>query len=284
MLLLLVFLILLFLVGKSLVGMTLAAAGGAIGLILVISILFIKKRNNNVLTAAERQQMEEQQRVRRIQEEERRHREEAEQRESVKPVITYPEKVDHFNRAYFYPDVKIIPVPGGAAHVVAGEPLTFYDEDSVSVYQGDHCIGHMEENRLAEMVRTWIKSDDPILGYVANYPENGSCAEIGLAFYQDKLARFLSRNPGAKPYKLTGKPDDDYLGVSVGDICTVDHDLEHDRYDVVSYGSVIGRLPASALAFAKEQECDPEDLTVYVASVEYDFDKDRDIISVYLDD
>ena len=47
MLLLLVLLILLFLVGKSLVGMTLSAAGGVIGLLLVVGILFFKRRNRS---------------------------------------------------------------------------------------------------------------------------------------------------------------------------------------------------------------------------------------------
>ena len=45
MLLLLVLLILLFLVGKSLVGMTLTAIGGVIGLVLVFVVLSIKRRN-----------------------------------------------------------------------------------------------------------------------------------------------------------------------------------------------------------------------------------------------
>ena len=255
--------------------------------VLVILLLsyISSRRKRNVITSSERQQLEEQQRIRRIQEEERRHQEEAKQREEAKSTITFPEKINNFNRAYFYPDVKIIPVPDGASHVVVGEPLTFYNEDdSVSVFQGDYCIGHMVENRLADMVRTWIKSEDPILGYVAEYSENGSSAQIGLAFYQDKLAKFLSRNPDAKTYKLAGKPDEDYLGVTAGDICTVDHDYEHDQYVVLCYGSVIGRLPAAALSFAEKQECEPEDLTVIVASVEYDFDKDRDVISVYLDD
>ena len=45
MLLLLVLLILLFLVGKSLVGMTLTVIGGAIGLVLVFVVLSIKRRN-----------------------------------------------------------------------------------------------------------------------------------------------------------------------------------------------------------------------------------------------
>lgn len=257
-------------------------------LIILVVLLFSyisSRRKRNVITAAERQQMEDQQRIRRIQEEERRHQEEAKQREIEKPTVTFPEKVNNFNRVYFYPDVKIVPVPDGAAHVVVGEPLIFnIDDDPVSIFQGDYCIGHMVENRLAEMVRTWVNSEEPILAYVAEYSENGSSAMIGLAFYQDKLAKFLARNPDAKVYKLAGKPDEDYLGVSAGDICTVEHDDEHDRYNVISYGSVIGRLPASALTFAENQECDPEDLTVIVASCEYDFDKDRDVISVYLDD
>ena len=44
MLLLLVFLILLFLVGKSIFNMTLTAIGGAIGLLLVVGVLFYKRR------------------------------------------------------------------------------------------------------------------------------------------------------------------------------------------------------------------------------------------------
>lgn len=259
-------------------------------ILVVVLLMFINsRRKRNYISPEERQQMEDQQRLRRIQEENRRHQEEAKQeaaqrREETQPKITFPDKINNFNRAYFYPDVKISPVPGGAAYVVVGEPLTFYDEDPVSVYQGDHCIGHMEENQLAEMVRTWISSGEPILGYVAKYAENGSHAEIGLAFYQDRLARFLSRNPDAKSYKLAGKPEDGYFGVSAGDVCTVDHDYEHDRYNVVSDGFVLGRLPAAALSFAEKQECEPEDLTVIVASIDYDFDKDRDVISVYLDD
>ena len=45
MLVFLVLLILLFLVGKSFLNMTLAAAGGLIGLVLVVGILFLRRRN-----------------------------------------------------------------------------------------------------------------------------------------------------------------------------------------------------------------------------------------------
>ena len=201
------------------------------------------------------------------------------------PVITFPSKVNNFNRAYFYPDVKIIPVSDGSSYVVVGEPLTFYDkEDAVHIYQGDNCIGYMEDTRHARMVRDWINSGEPILAYVAKYAADGSSAEIGLAFYQDKLARFLARNPDAKTYKLAGKPEEFYIGVSEGDVCTVEHDYEHDKYNILCDGIIIGRLPASALSFAEKHECEPEDLSVLVASVDYDVDKDRDIISVYLDD
>ena len=248
-------------------------------------------RKKSVISDIERKHMEEQERLRRIQAEELRHQEERKAQQAQKkepdpePVITFPSKVDHFNRAYFYPDVKIIPVPDGASHVVIGEPLTFIDnEDSVQINQGDFCIGHMEDTRHARMVRDWINSGEPILAYVGKYADDGSYAEIGLAFYQDKLAKFLARNPDAKTYKLAGKPEEYYIGVSEGEICTVDHDYENDRYNVLADGIIIGRLPAAALTFAEKNECDPEDLTVYVASVEYDVDKDRDIISVYLDD
>ena len=44
MLLLLILLVLLFFVGKSLVGMTLAAIGGVIGLVLVCAVFMIKRR------------------------------------------------------------------------------------------------------------------------------------------------------------------------------------------------------------------------------------------------
>ena len=200
------------------------------------------------------------------------------------PTVNIPERVDNFSRAYFYPDVKIIPVPDGASHVVVGEPLSFTDiGDAVEIYQGDYCIGKMEETRLAGMVRDWIKAGDPVLSYVAKYAEDGSSAEIALAFYLDLLARFQARHPNAKRVKLTGKPEET-LGVEPGDPCEVDKDPEKDKYVVSCDGFSLGYLPASAVTFAEDKDLEPDDLSVIVDSVEYDTEKLRDIVFVLIDE
>ena len=200
------------------------------------------------------------------------------------PTVNIPERVDNFSRAYFYPDVKIIPVPDGASHVVVGKPLSFTDVgDAVEIYQGDYCIGKMEETRLAGMVRDWIKTGDPVLSYVAKYAEDGSSAEIALAFYLDLLARFQARHPNAKRVKLTGKPEET-LGVKPGDPCEVDKDPEKDKSGVSCDGFSLGYLPASAVTFAEDKDLEPDDLSVIVDSVEYDTEKLRDIVFVLIDE
>lgn len=201
------------------------------------------------------------------------------------PVVSFPNTFSEKNRAYFYEDVKIIPATDAAGFVVPGEPLTFSCSDEfVKLYQGSHCIGEMVENRLAGMVRDWEKAGDPVLAYVTNYDKDGSHASIGLAFYQDLLAKFLKKNPGAKSYKLTGKPDDLAFDYVPGSLCSVESDFDDpEKYNVIFDGSSIGRLPASAVRYADEQGYSPEELRVIIASVDYDMEKERDIISVYLD-
>lgn len=201
------------------------------------------------------------------------------------PVISLPLSYQDKNRVYSYDDVKIVPVPGGASLVRPGEPLAFScSPESVKIFQGSNCIGEMVENRLAGMVRDWEKAGDPVLGYVLKYSDDGSSAMIALAFYQDLLARFLKKNPGAKPYKLAGKPDDLASDYVPGSVCSVESDFDDpEKYNVMFEYSSIGRLPASAIRYAEEQGCSPEDLRVIVASVDYDLEKDRDVISVYLD-
>ena len=200
------------------------------------------------------------------------------------PTVTFPDHVNGLKRAYFYPDVNIIPVPDGVSHVVVGEPLTLHDAgDTVQIFQGDSLIGYMEETRLAGMVRDWIKNDDPVLAYVAHYSEDSSSAMIGLAFYLDMLARFQARHPNAKRVKLTGKPEET-LGVEPGDPCEVDKDFEKEKYIVSCDGFALGALPAAVVTFAQEHDLDPEDLTVVVASVEYDYEKLRDFVYVFVDE
>lgn len=201
------------------------------------------------------------------------------------PSVNVPMKYQDKNRVYFYPDVKIIGFPGGADLVVPGEPLSFSCSDNfVQLFQGSNLVGQMVENRLAGMVRDWEKAGDPVLGYVLEYSDDGASAMIALAFYQDLLAKFLKKNPGAKPYKLIGKPDELAFGYEPGCTCSVESDFDvPDKYFVVFDGSPIGRLPASAIRYAEENGYSPEDLDVIISSVDYDDEKGQDIISVYID-
>ena len=100
--------------------------------------------------------------------------------------------------------------------------------------------------------------------------------------WSESVDNFLARNDNAKLVKLTGKPDD-LAFYEVGNRCHVEQDFENEeKYDVTCGGVTIGRLPASAIAYAEAHDLDPEHLAVIIAEVEYDIEKGRDIISVYI--
>ena len=100
--------------------------------------------------------------------------------------------------------------------------------------------------------------------------------------WSEDVSTFLARNPEARLVKLVGKPED-LAFYDVGNRCHVEEDDDVDgRYNVTCGGDIIGHLPASIITYAEKNDCPPEDLAVIIAEVEYDVDKDRDIISVYL--
>jgi hypothetical protein len=100
--------------------------------------------------------------------------------------------------------------------------------------------------------------------------------------WSESVEKFLARSPEAKLFKLTGKPEE-FAFYEVGNRCHVEEDENTSgKYNVTFDGSVIGRLPASALKFAESIDSLPEDLSVIIAEVEYDLEKERDIISVYI--
>lgn len=102
--------------------------------------------------------------------------------------------------------------------------------------------------------------------------------------WSESVENFLARNSDAKQVKLGGKPDDIAI-YSVGNRCHVEVDEENnERYNVTYDGFVIGRLPASAVTYAEKHDCDPEFLSVIISEIEYDYEKERDIISVYISD
>ena len=102
--------------------------------------------------------------------------------------------------------------------------------------------------------------------------------------FSEDVDKFLARNGNAKLVKLTGKPDE-FADYTVGNRCHIEEDEETEgKYNVTCGGDVIGRLPASAISYAEKHDTTPDCLVAIVASVDYDYDKDRDIISIYIAD
>lgn len=200
------------------------------------------------------------------------------------PEISIPEAVEGKKLAYHYDDVSIIPVIGAAGIVQATVPLTFSEhQGTVYVLQRDRLIGNLKENRIAGMVRDWKKNGDPVLSYISRFSSDNTSAEIAIFFYRDQARLVLERFAGEKQYKLTGKPDEFAEGYQPGDACSIEADPDkEDKYQVIHEGTRIGYLPAAALTYAEDQGISPEDLKVYIADVEYDDERERDIIHVYL--
>lgn len=200
------------------------------------------------------------------------------------PEISIPDKKDGKKLAYHYDDVSIVPAMGAAGIVQATVPLTFSEHNgTVYILQQNRLIGNLKETKIADMVRDWQKNGDPIVSYISRFSSDNTSAEIAIFFYRDQTKRILERFSGEKQYKLTGKPEEFAGGYQPGEACTIEADYEKDgKFQVLFDGLRIGYLPASALTYAEKNDVSPEDLKVYVADVDYDYEKDRDIISVYL--
>ena len=91
-----------------------------------------------------------------------------------------------------------------------------------------------------------------------------------------------SHPDGKEDVRLVGKPDE-YAIVEVGEICTVEQDMDNEqRYLVLVDGVTIGALPSIALRFAEKADKDPTELAVILTDVEFDIDKDREVFTVYI--
>lgn len=204
--------------------------------------------------------------------------------EPVEKEVTIPDTVDGKPMAYHYNDVKVNSLGVPESKIIVEKPLDFnIDNDHVEVIQNETKLGILPENRLAGMVRDWIQHNDPYLAYIASYNEDADSFEIFLAFYTDIIGNFLKRKRDAKLIKLTGKQED-FAFPTVGAKCNVEFDDDKEKYYVYLDGSKIGGLTATAIKYATDHDIEPEDLDVIIASIDYDLEKDRDIISVYIAD
>lgn len=118
-------------------------------------------------------------------------------------------------------------------------------------------------------------------------PSAGSSPKVTIRtgsskIWSESIDAFLARNDDAKLVKLTGKPEDlaDY---QVCNRCNIEQDDEdYEKYNVLVGDFIIGRLPASAITYAEKHDVSPDSLVCIIAEVEYDIEKERDIISVYI--
>jgi hypothetical protein len=107
---------------------------------------------------------------------------------------------------------------------------------------------------------------------------------VALFFYADVIGKFANRHPDAKMIQLIGKPDE-LAFYDIGNKCEVAQDEEDEgKFIVLCDDEKIGVFPAAGISYAAEHGCSPEDLDVIIADIEYDIDKDRYIISVYISD
>ena len=122
---------------------------------------------------------------------------------------------------------------------------------------------------------------DSSADYSDDYPQ---MAPSTRKVWSESLENFLARNENAKLIKLTGKAED-FAFYEVGNRCHIVPDEDdNERYIVLCGDDMIGRLPSSAITYARKNDCEPEDLAVIVADIDYDIEKDRDVISVYISD
>lgn len=194
----------------------------------------------------------------------------------------FPEDIEGLQIEYAYRDVVIIP-EGLRMDIEKGEKLDFMiSDDQITITFNNTPIGHMRENRLTGMIRDWNAKEDPYRAYFIENTDSGPM--IALFFYSDVIGKFLQRNRDAKLIKLTGKQDD-LAFYEIGNRCEIEQDIDDpDKYNVTYDDAIIGRLPSAGVSYAEKHGCSPEDLTVIIAEIDYDIDKERDIISVYISD
>ena len=197
--------------------------------------------------------------------------------------ISIPPEINGKQIAYKYDDVQLISAGVHSSKINPSVKLTLKENNNkVEVYQGDLFLGTLPENRLSGMVHDWNIKGDPYLAYISYYSDAGEKVEIYLVFYNNKVERFTSKSD-TKQMKLTGKPEE-FHAAFVGAECEAEYDFEKEKYFVTYEGSVLGTLPAAATKYAEAHNISPENLRIIVTAIDYDDEKDRDIITVCISD
>lgn len=187
-----------------------------------------------------------------------------------------PLRVGDAVRVYQYADVELVNTSRAfVQYAKVGEPVTFEKNgETMQTFCGGKLIGDLKPTRLTEMIQDWKSRGDPIVSRVVSYTWTGSAGMIDLNFYRDELSRIRNRR-GAFVSRLNAIDEAMADETFVGYPCTVNFDDERGRYDVLYDGIRIGSLSKSAIDKIREDDQEPEDVTVYIDHVEETDDKPR---------
>lgn len=187
-----------------------------------------------------------------------------------KRVMKLPELLHGFLESYRYTDVGIF-VPEdstfdlkgfepGAILTLVQDPENPHDNHAVGLKLHNQLVGYLYRGKLQDMANDWIGKKMPLRAQLTACMRDKQRAEVTLVFYDlSQYKKYLAKYPNAKEYRLTGNTNEEMQEnidmCSRGDECSIDYDIEKEKY-LVSSGLDIGYLPASA---AKHIDADGED-------------------------
>ncbi len=199
-------------------------------------------------------------------------------------TINVPAEIDGQKCAYQYTKVDIVLAGGVNLDSIFGQRIQFdLSRGPVALIVNGQYIGTMKAGKLADMVEDWTKRREPVFAVVSRVDDERNTAAFDLYLYRDELKYLLRRYPDAKKYKLTGNRrgelQDNICYCSRGDKCSIEYDIDKEKYLVSAGSSEIGYLPAAAAKIAEEKG--ESNVSCYVADVTSD-DEGVEEVAVYV--
>lgn len=206
------------------------------------------------------------------------------QEQKQQETVKVPAVIDGQKCAYQYTKIDIVLADGINLDSIFAQRIQFdASRGPVALIVGNQYVGTVGNRKLAEMVSDWLRRGEPVFAVVSSIDDELYTAAFDLYLYRDELKYLLRRFPDAKPYKLTGNRRGEFqdnIGYCErGEECSIEYDIDKEKYLVSTGASDIGYLPSSAAKIAEEQG--EGNLSVYVASVSSD-DEGTDEVSVYI--
>ena len=193
------------------------------------------------------------------------------------PTVRIPEKIGDCARVYYYPKVKIIPVPDARALAEEMQETGDWKLEATKEAFGVELTYHGEAfASLAErenMVSDWLQRGDPMFIVLGNLGDSGDY--VALAFYRDEQKRLANRE--YEVVKLTRYTNEDaqfaLMGLTPGTKLDLEEDYDREDSVLVMYGDAIGALPKRHAKRFLEDGCSG----AFLDRLEYDDEKDKDV-------